>query len=158
MLCHCLHYILFGTWVIADTENIWNDNSGNNALQCWTIKNIEAQHIFLSLEKREMRKELDHSVSVWWVWLLMVLKGVDDFLLKECMSFDDDTFPPVFSFFHCCLKKVQNKTGSHYKATQVGILPPNFWLENSSFTAPGWCRLLCSCASEQALSWLNSLL
>lgn len=65
----------------------------------------------------------------------MVLKGVDDFLLKECMSFDDDTFPPVFSFFHCCLKKVQNKTGSHYKATQVGILPPNFWLENSSFTA-----------------------
>lgn len=58
MLCLCPHYILFGTWVIADSENIWNDNSGNNALQYSTIKNIEAQRTFLSLK---MREKLDQA-------------------------------------------------------------------------------------------------
>lgn len=43
--------------MIADSENIWNDNSGNNALQYSTIKNIEAQRTFLSLRMREMRKK-----------------------------------------------------------------------------------------------------
>lgn len=35
--------------MIVDNENIWNDNSGDNALQYWTIKNIEAQHILILL-------------------------------------------------------------------------------------------------------------
>ncbi len=35
--------------MIAENENIWNDNSDDNALQYWTIKNIEAQHFFLLL-------------------------------------------------------------------------------------------------------------
>lgn len=78
-VCHALsffHYILFGTWVTADDVNIWNDNSGDNALSYWTIKNIEAQHVLLLLEIEGIRGG--------WVWLQIELKGVDYFLLKKC--------------------------------------------------------------------------
>lgn len=30
---------------VADIENIWNKSNGDNALQYWTIKNTEAQHV-----------------------------------------------------------------------------------------------------------------
>lgn len=150
MLCHCLHYILFGTWVIADTENIWNDNSGNNALQCWTIKNIEAQHIFLSLEKREMRKELDRPCQCVMGVTANGAQGSGRLLIKRMYVFWWWHISPCVLLFSLLFEFL--------KSTEQNWISLQFWLENSSFTAPGWCRLLCSCASEHALSWLNSLL
>ena len=76
MLHHCPHYILFGTWVIADNENIWNDISGDNALQYWTIKNIEAQHILVLLETAGKEDKMWRGFrvglarcrqTVWWL-------------------------------------------------------------------------------------------
>lgn len=61
-LCHCLHYILFGTWVVADNENIWNKNNGDNALQYWTIKNTEAQHVAIIEDEGKL---VESSVMSW---------------------------------------------------------------------------------------------
>lgn len=94
MLCRFFHYILFGTWVTADDVNIWNDNSGDNALSYWTIKNIEAQHTLLLLEMRWIE-----GIRGGWVWLQIALKGVDYFILKKC---EFTTFTSVLSNFTVC--------------------------------------------------------
>lgn len=136
MLHRCLYYILFGTWVIADNENIRNDNSGDNALQYWTIKNIEAQHVLLLLGMRGMREVWTSPAEAGDV-SGVAANGAPGRLLIErerVRSFDNNaTFAPILSSAQCHFNWWKHRAAPAFpcKLTPAGIVffsPSSFWL------------------------------
>lgn len=120
--CDCVHCVLFGTWVIADTANLRDENSGNNALQNWTIKNTEAQQVVWWLELSGARKGFDQEFYFRMMGEATGrAEGSGPLLITEMNVFNDDLLVHR-SFLSVDIVKQKVDSSQSYHCRRISLL------------------------------------